>query len=146
MRTRGDKVHVGLNGVSRGGKNAIALKRLFAGETAGFDEAQPFFNASGSCAVAIVIEDTFAPCEAEGGIFAAREDRGVFDGDAALIVVTIERPRLELAAREPAFVHQYVERVLVVVALLTDGMEAGDERGFRKRWLLDEIIHGWVHS
>jgi len=70
---------------------------LFARQTGGFDEAQPFFNAAGSCAVAIVIEDAFAPCETEGGIFAAREDGGVFDGDAALIVVAIESPRLELA-------------------------------------------------
>src|SRR6266403_2961875 len=146
VRTCGDKVHVGLNGVSRGGKNAIARECLFTGQTGGFDEAQPFFNAAGSCAVAVVIEDAFAPCETEGGIFAAREDDGVFDGDAALIVVAIERPRLELAACEPAFVHQRVERVLVVVALFTDGVKAGDEGGFRKWWLLKEIVHGWVHS
>src|SRR6266446_6559973 len=146
VRTGGDKVHIGLNGVTRGGKDAIACKRLFARQTGGFDEAQPFFNAAGSCAVAIVIEDAFAPCETEGGIFAAREDGGVFDGDAALIVVAIESPRLELAAREPALVHQRMERVLMVVALLTDGVKAGDEGGFRKRWLLNEIVHGWVHS
>src|SRR2546426_922444 len=42
VRTGGDKVHIGLNGVTRGGKDAIAGKRLFARQTGGFDEAQPF--------------------------------------------------------------------------------------------------------
>ena len=106
MRTGGDKVHVSLNGIARRGKNSIACKCLFARQTGGFNEAQPFFNAARFCAVTIVIEDAFAPRQAKGGIFAACEDGGVFNGDAALVVVAIERPRLKLAAREPAFVHQ----------------------------------------
>src|SRR6266850_670400 len=146
MRTGGNKIYVGLHGVTRGGKNAVTPKRLFAGQAGGFDEPQPFLDSPGFCAVAVVIEDAFAPSEAEGGIFAARENRCVFDGNAALIVIAIERPRLELATRELAFVHQCVERVLVVVALLSDSVKAGDERGFRKRRCLSDDVHRWVHS
>ena len=78
-------------------------------------------------AVAIVIDDAFAPGAAEIGIFGARQDGGVFDRDAALIVVAIEGPGLKLAARELAFVHQKMKWVLVVIALFADGLKAGDE-------------------
>ena len=113
---------------------------LFAREAGGFDEAEPLFDAAGFGAVAVVIDDAFAPGEAEGGIFGAREDGGVFDGDAALVVVAIEGPGLELAAGEFAFVHQEMERMLVVVALFADGVEAGDEFvGRRGSFSLDVI-------
>ncbi len=130
VRFRGDEIDVGLDGVARGGEDAFAADGLIAGEAGGFDEAQPLFDAAGFGAVAVVIEDALAPGEAEGGIFGARENRGVFDGDAALVVVAIERPGLELAAGELAFVHQEMEGVLVVIALFADGVEAGDESGF----------------
>ena len=80
-----------------------------------------------------MVEDALAPGEAEGGIFAAREDRGVFDGNAALVVVAIQGPGLKLAARELAFVHQHVKWVLVVIALFADGVKSGDEVGFREQ-------------
>ncbi len=72
----------------------------------GFHETQPLFDAAGLGVIAIVIEDAFAPGDAEPGVFAARENCGVFDGYSALIVVTIECPSLKLAAREPALVHE----------------------------------------
>jgi len=51
----------------------------------------------------------FAPGETKRGVFAAREDGRVLNGDAALIVITIQRPGLKLAARELAFMHEQVE-------------------------------------
>src|SRR5258705_12831021 len=96
-------------------------------------------------AVAVMIEDAFAPSEAEQGVFAAREDGRVLDGDAALVVVTIESPRLKLAPREPAFVHEQVKGMLVMVALFSDGMKAGDELGLREQRLFDIVVHGWGH-
>src|SRR6185369_4970550 len=105
VRARGDEVDVSLNGETRGGEDAVALQGLLAREARGFDESQPFLNAAGFCAIAVVVEDAFAPSEPEGGIFAAGEDSGVFDGDAALVVIAIESPSLQLAAGEFAFVH-----------------------------------------
>src|SRR6202040_3169736 len=106
----------------------------------------PLFNAAGSCAIAIVIEDALAPRDAEGGIFAAGQDCGVFDGDAALVEVAVEGPGLELAARELAFVHQQVEGVLVVVALFADGLEASNEVGLREWWLFGNCLCGHKNS
>ena len=117
---------------------------LLAGKAGGFDEVQPFFDAAGFGAVAVVIEDALAPGEAEGGIFGAREDCGVFNGDAALVVVAVERPGLELAAGEFAFVHQEMEGMFVVVALFADGVEAGDEVGFGEGRELE--LWWWVHQ
>ena len=80
-----------------------------------------------------MIEDAFPPGETKAGFFAAREDGRVFDGDAALVVITIERPRLKLAARKLAFMHKQMKRMLVVVTLFTNGVKAGDELGLREQ-------------
>ena len=103
-------------------------------ETRGLRELNPFFDAAGARAVAIVIDDALAPGAAEGRIVAAREDDGVLDGNDALVVVAIERPGLQLAARQFAFVHQQVERMLVVVALGADGSQALFEFGGRQQF------------
>src|SRR5260221_4273843 len=130
MRARGNEIDVGLNGETRCGKNAVAAKSVIAQEASGFDGAQPLINAAGLGAVAIMIEDALAPGKAKKGVFAARENGRVFDGDAALIVVTIEGPGLQLSASELAFVHEQMKWVFVVVALFADGVKAGNEFGF----------------
>ncbi len=67
-----------------------------------------------------MINDALAPGAAEIGVFATGENGGVFDGDAALIVVAIEGPGLQLAASELAFVHAQMEGMAMVVALFAD--------------------------
>jgi len=57
------------------------------------------------------------------------------------VVVAIERPGLKLAARKLAFMHEEMKGVLVVVALFTNGVKAGDERGFREQGFSDDV---WV--
>src|SRR5258708_17549870 len=78
-------------------------------------------------AVAVVVDDALARGNAKGGILAASENYGVFDGDVRLVVVAIQSPGLQLAAGELAFVHQQVEWMLVVIALFGDGVESGDK-------------------
>src|SRR5690242_14427576 len=117
MRTGGYEVNVGLNDETSRGENAVAAERVFAGQAGGFDKTQPLFNAARLDAVAIMIEDAFAPGEAKVRIFAARQNGRIFEGNAALIVVAVQRPRLELAPRELTFVHKQVKRMLVVIAL-----------------------------
>ena len=74
-----------------------------------------------------MIEDAFTPPAAELRIFGSCEDGRVLDRDSALVVVAIEGPGLQLAAGERALVHPKMKRVLVVITLLADGIEAGDE-------------------
>jgi hypothetical protein len=142
VRSSGYEINVCLNGESSGRKNAIAAEGVFARKAGGFHETQPLLDAAGLGAITIVIEDALAPGETKRWVVATRENCGVFDGDAALIVVTIEGPGLQLAARELAFVHEQVKRVPVMVALVSDGMKAGDERGLREERLFDGVVHG----
>ena len=76
-------------------------------------------------AIAIVIDDPFAPSAAEGGVIVARKDDGVLDRNDALVVVAIERPGLQLRAGELAFVHQQMERMAMVVSLRADRAQVG---------------------
>ena len=136
VRARGHEIDIGLNGVARGGENAVTLQRLVARDARGFNQAQPFFYAARPAAVTVVVDDALAPGKTKGGVFAACEDGGIFDGDSALVVVAIEGPGLQLAAGEFAFVHQEMERMFMVIALFADGMEAGNEVGFREKRVL----------
>src|SRR5580704_3918164 len=120
---------IGVHGETRGWQDAFAIQRLLAFQAGGFHQTQPFFYAAGFCgvAIAVVIDDSFAPGAAEIGIFATRENGRIFNRDAALIVVAIERPSLELAASELAFVHSQVERMAMVIAFFADLAEARGE-------------------
>src|SRR5258708_3666562 len=142
MRARGYEIDVGLYGETCGGKNAVTEQRLFTREARSRNEPQPLFNAAGLHAIAVMVEDALAPGEPKCGIFAAREDGRIFDGDAALIVVPIQGPCLELAARELAVMHQQMKRMFVVIALFADGVKAGNERGFREQRLFEVVFHG----
>ena len=75
--------------------------------------------------IAIVIDDALAPGAAECGISPARKNDRVFDRDDALVVVTVQRPSLQLSAAESAFVHQQVEGMLVVIAFFAHGAQLG---------------------
>src|SRR5580692_10046028 len=130
MRARGDEIDVSMNRVARCGENSFALERLIARKAGGFDQPQPLFDAAWLQAITVMIENAFAPGQPEGGIFAARENGGILNRNAALVVVAIQGPGLELAARELAFVHQRVKRMLMVIALFAYGVKAGDEVGF----------------
>src|SRR5262249_42087601 len=92
-----------------------------------------------------MVEDALAPRQTKRGILAARQDRGILDGYSALIVVAIQCPRLQLAAREFTFVHEQVERMLVVITLFTDRVKAGDEIGFGEQ-RLGRLVGGDAHN
>src|SRR2546430_8048673 len=130
MRARRNEVNISLHGKARGGKDAVAAQSVIARKPRGFDQLQPLFDAAWLRARAVVVEDAFAPRQAERRVLAPRKNGCVLDRNAALVEIAVERPGLELAARELAFVHHQVKRMLVVIALFTNGVKAGDELGF----------------
>ena len=83
-----------------------------------------------------MIENPFAPGAAKGRVVALREQQSVLDRDAALIVVAIQRPGLQLASGQLAFVHPQMKGMAVMIAGLADRAEAvvqllpGEEFGF----------------
>src|SRR5215472_896341 len=147
MRPCGDELDVGVNGIARGRQNSFAAHRVDARQAGGFDQFEPLFDTAGTgvSAVAVVIDQAFAPRGAERGVIGAGEQGGVLARDVRLIVVAVEGPSLELAAAERAFVHQLMKRVLVVIALLADGVEAGDELFFGK-WMAFLLVAHSVNS
>ena len=127
-----DEMDVRVHGVACGGQNTLAAFRLLGGKSHGFDQPQPLLDSAGPCPIALVIEYALAPGEAKIGIVGARENGRVLYRNAALIGKTIQRPGLQLPARELAFVHEQMERMLVVIAFLADGVETRDEFFFGK--------------
>jgi len=117
VRARGYEIDVSLDCKTRGGKNPVTAERVLARQARGFHETQPLFNAAWLGAVTIVIEDCALRRRDETLDRRYAREWPRFDGHTALIVVTIESPGLKAAAREPAFVHEQVKRMLVMVAL-----------------------------
>src|SRR5215467_16327032 len=133
MRPCRDEVDIGLYSKARGRQNTVAAQSVIARKTGCFDQLQPFFDAAQFRAIAVVIENALAPRQAESRILAPRKNRGVFDRNAALIKIAIERPGLKLAPRELALVHQQVKCMLVVIALFSNDMEAGHKLRFGEK-------------
>src|SRR6266850_1151759 len=104
MRSARNEQDVRLYGIARAGQDAFALDGLLAMQTRSFDESEPFFDSTRVFAVAVVVKDAFAPSDAKGGILAAGENYGVFDGNVRLVIVAIQSPGLQLPAGELAFV------------------------------------------
>ncbi len=116
----GDQRQVRIHRVADRRKHAALGNYQVARNASGFRELDPLFDAAGRAGLAIMIDDALAPSAPELGRFAASEDQSVFDGDGFLIVVAIEGPGLELAARQLSLVHQLMKRMLVVIALFAD--------------------------
>ena len=70
-----------------------------------------------------MIDDALAPGAAKGGILAAREDDGIFDRNAALVVIAVQGPGLQLPTAEAAFVHEQMEGMAMVIAVSADFAE-----------------------
>ena len=96
----GDQRQIRIHRVADGGKHAAFGNHQIARDAGGFGQLDPLFDAAGRARLAIVIDDAFAPGAAELRRIAASQDQSVFDGDGLLIVVAVEGPSLELAARQ----------------------------------------------
>src|SRR5579871_5132608 len=106
MGTIRDEADISIHGVASRGQNSFAANGANARQSGRFDQMEPFFNSAGPALLAVMIDHPFAPSQPKDGIVASRKNRRVFNRYVALVVVAIERPCLELAARQGAFVHQ----------------------------------------
>src|ERR1700730_3602611 len=120
-------IEIFIHGEARSWKGTLSCASFFRVETGCFGKFQPTFNAAFAMDVAIMVDHTLAPGAPESGIRAARKDDRVFDRDDALVVVAVQGPGLQLSAAETPFMHHQVEWMLVVIAFLTHGPEAGTQ-------------------
>ena len=75
--------------------------------------------------VPIVINDALSPCSPESGIVTLGQQQSVLDRNAALVIITIERPGLHLAAIELTTMQQAMEWMQDVVARGADVPQFG---------------------
>src|SRR5258708_36616293 len=97
MRGARNEENVGLNGVARAGQDSFTLDGLLAMQARSFHEPEPFFDSAGMLAIAVVVDDSLAPGNAKGGVLAAAENYGVFNGVVGLVVVGIQSAGWQLA-------------------------------------------------
>src|SRR5436190_20013420 len=79
-------------------------------------EPQPRLDAARLLGRAVVVDDPLYPRAADLDIRAVRQDRGVLQRDALLVVEAVRDPAPQLLARELPGVHAPMEGVQVVVA------------------------------
>src|SRR5271166_2164602 len=103
-------------------KNPFTSANLSRIETSGLRQLYPTLDTAFAGSIAIVIDYALAPRSAEDRVRTARQDNRILNRDDALIVIAVQRPGLQLAAAQLAFVHQQMKRVLVMVALLASGL------------------------
>jgi hypothetical protein len=128
------QIDISIDGVAHPGKHFFTTHNLLTWQTQSLGQTDPAFDSALGVIVAVVIENSFAPSPAKFRVITAREDDGVLDGDAALIVVAVEDPRLELSSCEFAFMHQQMKRMLMVIALFSHGAHARSQFFNRKKW------------
>src|SRR5262249_59422533 len=74
---------------------------------------------------AVMIDQAAAPLAPQRRIFAASDQAGVLERDDRLVIVAVERPRLDLAPGALAAVQEAVERVQAMIAARADVAQRG---------------------
>ena len=121
------QLHVGVAGETDPGSDLGEARGFFAVEPDAFREPEPEREPALPFAIAVVIVDALDPHPAKGRILGLGKDDRVLDGNAALVIVPVLHPRLELFPGQLPLVHAHVEGMVVVVPLLALAGEPGDE-------------------
>src|SRR5262249_9595338 len=80
-----------------------------------------------------MVDQTPPPFPAQGGLVAARNEARVLQRDHRLVVVSVERPSLDLALCALTAVQQHMERVQAVIAPRADVAQLRLEGGGGRR-------------
>src|SRR3989442_11041934 len=128
-----DQLDVGVAREAPPGEDRAVARHLLAVEANAVGQSQPELESPLARLGAVVIVNPADPHPAEGRVFRLRDDDRVLDGNARLVVVTIQYPLLELHLRQLAVVHQPVIAVVVVITLLALAPDPGDEFVLRQR-------------
>src|SRR6266540_2312192 len=120
-------MNVGVDRESRRRKDAFGGFDICAVEAESFGQLQPALNAALRAKIAVVILEPVSPLDPDAAVAEARDDNRVLDRNRALIVVAVERPRLNLSLVQLAAVQEPMKRVQVVITRRADLSERGLE-------------------
>src|SRR4051795_6301354 len=115
---------IGIDRKARAGQDRARRGDLVAVEAERVGELQPAGDAAFALAGAVMVDDALAPGAAQRRILDAGEDRGVLHRDSRLVIVSVQRPGLDLRLGAAPVIQEGVERMLVVVARGADRLQA----------------------
>src|SRR5271169_694508 len=117
-------MYVGVDGKTRRRQQALQRYDIVAFEPQSVGQLEPARDAAFALVGAVVIDKTAAPLAAGRRIFAARDQVRILYRDHRLIVVPVQRPRLNLAFAARAAVQEPVERMQPMIAPRADVAQA----------------------
>src|SRR5271166_5121368 len=109
----------------RSRKNATGGYDVVAVEAHAFGQPQPALDPARLIAVPVMVHQPRPPCPSKLGRRQASDQRRVLRWNVALVVVSVQRPCLNLAQGQLSAVHPFMERMVVVIALRPDGTQFG---------------------
>src|SRR6266852_587146 len=114
------QVEILISDKARRGENLAHTHHPLAIQPGRFRQLDPAQDSALSPVVSVVIHDAFPPNAPKRRIGCPRKNYRVFHWNNRLVVITIQRPGLQLSAAKFAFVHEQVEGMFVVIALFAD--------------------------
>src|ERR1035438_3122515 len=114
---RQHQVQVFIPDKSRRRQNLLRAHHPLPVESGRFRQLDPAQDSALALLVTVMIDNAFSPGAPESGVRRARKNDRVFNRNQRLVVVPVQRPRLQLPAAQFAFVHEHVKGMLVVIAL-----------------------------
>src|ERR1035441_5527398 len=120
---RPHQVEIFISDKARSGQNFMPSHHPLPIEPGRFRQLDPPEDSAIALVIsllAVVIHNAFSPDPAECRIGGARKNERVLHRNNRLVVITVQRPGLQLSAAEFAFVHEQVEGMFMVIALFAD--------------------------
>src|SRR5437764_15340422 len=132
-------MHVGFDCKPRCRQKAAERDDIVAIESEPIGQFEPPCDAAFLLCVPVMIDQALPPDPSECWIVAPCDQMCVLDRDHRLIVVTVERPRLDLTLGAVAAMQQVMERVQAVIAAGADLAKACLDLVFRQQTRHSEI-------
>src|SRR5271169_2330664 len=117
-------MHVGVDGKTRRRQQALQRYDIVAFKSESVGQLEPARDTAFAFVGAVVIDKAAPPLASRRRIFAARDQARVLYRDHRLIIVPVQRPRLNLAFAAGAAVQEPVERMQPMIASCADVAQA----------------------
>src|SRR5262249_51826627 len=114
------EAHIGLDRKPRPRKNAAGRDDVVARKPEPVGELEPARNAAVALLRAVMVDQAAAPFAPHRRVLAARDQARVLDRDHCLVIVTVERPRLDLPLGALAAVQHAVEGMQPMIPARAD--------------------------
>src|SRR3990172_3362604 len=119
-----NKEHIPIYREAHGGKHEAEAFDILPSHSGRLGQHEPLVYPALPFFGAIMIDDPMDPRPAEGRIVGLAQDGRILFRNETLIVETVGDPGMQLSLRQLPFVHQQVERVLVVIPFLAHRSES----------------------